>query len=127
MIRIILDTNFLMAVSQFGIDIFAEIERICDFRYKLCIVDKTIDELNKLVESNKGRHGRAAKLALSLLKSKGVERIETKEEGIVDKLILGIVNKDFIVATQDRALKSGLKKKSIKLISIRQKKYLRLE
>jgi len=125
--KVILDTNFLMAVSQFGIDIFSEIERICDFRYKLYIIDKTVDELNKVIETNKGKHGRAAKLALSLLKSKGIEGIKTKEKGIVDKLILGIVDRDFIVATQDKDLKSRLKKKNIRLITIRQKKYLRLE
>ena len=42
--KIILDTNFLMIPSMFKVDIFSEIERICDFKYELCIVDKTLDE-----------------------------------------------------------------------------------
>ena len=127
MIKIILDTNFLMAVSQFRVDIFAELERICDFRYKLYIIDKTLDELNKVIENNKGRHGMAAKLALSLIKSKGVSTIKTDKNRIVDDLILDVVNQDFIVATQDMALRSRLKEKKVALISIRQKKYLKLE
>ena len=80
MIQVILDTNFLMAVSQFRIDIFAEIQRICDFRYKLYIIDKTLDELKGLIEQNKGKDGRAAKLALSLIKQKHISIIKTDKE-----------------------------------------------
>ena len=43
--KIILDTNFLLIPAQFNVDIFSEIERICDFQYQLCIVDKTLSEL----------------------------------------------------------------------------------
>ncbi|MDP7141297.1 MAG: hypothetical protein QF362_00955 [Candidatus Woesearchaeota archaeon] len=127
MIQVILDTNFLMAVSQFRIDIFAEIQRICDFRYKLYIIDKTLDELKGLIEQNKGKDGRAAKLALSLIKQKHISIIKTDKDRIVDDLIMNIVNKEHIVATQDKELKSRLKQKNIGIISIRQKRYLKLE
>ena len=67
--RIVLDTNFLLAVSQFHIDIFSELERILDFPYKIYVVDKTIDELNKVLESG-GKGKSAAKLALDIIKGK---------------------------------------------------------
>ena len=68
--KIILDTNFLLIPSQSKVDIFAEIDKICMFKYELCIVDKTIDELNNIIEKQKGKHKAAAKLALQLIKSK---------------------------------------------------------
>ena len=42
--------------------------------------------------------------------------------GKVDDLIVRIANKNTIVGTQDKELKKLLKKKSIKIITIRQKR-----
>ncbi len=121
--RIILDTNFLMAVSQFKVDIFSEIERIAEFKYEICIIDKTANELKSIMENGSGNEKTAAKLALSLIRIKGIKKIKT-EEGIVDDLILKIADKDTIVATQDMELKRRLKEKDVPLIFLRQKKYL---
>ena len=52
MAKIILDTNFLMIPAQFNVDIFSEIHRICDFKYELYIIDKTIDELRVEATNN---------------------------------------------------------------------------
>ena len=53
---ILLDTNFLMLSAQFNVDIFSEIERICNFNYKLYVLDKTVDELKYIVVKQKGKH-----------------------------------------------------------------------
>src|SRR3989344_7261709 len=95
--KIILDTNVL--ISRHKIDIFSEISRICDFNYKICIIDKTLDELKRKKEG---------KLAIELLKFKNVDIIKTSKEGIVDNLIMQLAEKD----------------KDIKIITIRQNKYL---
>jgi len=121
--EVILDTNFLMAVSQFKVDIFSELKRICDFPYELFIIDKTINELESIIEEQKGKHKAAAKLALAIIKNKKIKKIKTKE-GTVDGLILGIADKDTVVATQDMELKRKLRKKRVSLIVLRQKKYL---
>ncbi|MBW2984459.1 DNA-binding protein [Candidatus Woesearchaeota archaeon] len=121
--EVILDTNFLMAVSQFKVDIFSELKRICDFPYELFIIDKTINELESIIEEQKGKHKAAAKLALAIIKNKKIKKIKTKE-GTVDELILGIADKDTVVATQDMELKRKLRKKRVSLIVLRQKKYL---
>lgn len=121
--EVILDTNFLMAVSQFKVDIFSEIERISDFKYELCIIDKTVDELESIIENQKGKNKAAAKLALSIIKTKKLKKIKTPE-GTVDDLIIKISNKDTIVATQDMELKRKLREKRVPMIVLRQKKYL---
>jgi len=116
--RVILDTNFLLAIGQFGIDVFSELERICDFPYKVCILDKTIDELNKVAKSG-GKEKSASKLALSIIKEKA-EIIKTGD-GYVDDILVQLADEDNIIATQDKGLKDRIK---ARIITIKQKKYL---
>jgi len=116
--KIIFDTNFLMAVGQFKVDIFSEIDRIADFSYNLYILDGSIDELEKIEESQTGKHKDAAKLALSLIKRLNV--LKTKG-GHVDDLLL---EQDAIIATQDKELIKRLKSKGRNVIQLRKKQYL---
>jgi len=124
--KIILDTNFLLIPIQFKVDIFSEIDRICLFSYKLYIVDKAIDELKNIVKIQKGKHKLAAKIALQLVKRKGVGVIKTNE-GHVDDLILELLGKDYILATQDELLRRKAVKKGFKVIVLRSKKHLVLK
>lgn len=123
--KIILDTNFLLIPAKFKVDIFSELDRICTFGCRLFIIDKTLDELNRIVREQKGKDKAAAKLALLLLKSKKVEVIATKGQGTVDERILNLEGLNgYAVATQDVMLKRKLKKKHIQIITLRQKRYL---
>ena len=123
--KIILDTNFIIIPYKFNVDIFSEIDRISRFDYELCVIDKTIEELNKLAESGKGGGKRAAKLALALLKSKKVRELESSGSGIyADDALLEIASPSNIIATQDIELKRRLKAKGVPVITLRQKKYL---
>jgi len=125
---IILDTNLLMAVGQFNVDIFSEIERICDFEYKLSVLDRQINELENIIEGQKGKNKTAANLALQLIKAKKVEIIKTHEKRHVDDIILELAEKDdCIVATQDKNLKKRVLLSGKKVIFLRQAKYLVLE
>ena len=126
--KILLDTNFLLIPAQFKVDIFSEIERICNFNYKLYILDKTIEELNNIIEKQRGKNKDAAKLALKLVKLKKINIIKTEETLTTDNLIIKKADKkEFIVATQDKFLKKQLKLKNTPLIVLRQKKRLLLE
>ena len=120
--KIILDTNFLLIPAQFKVDIFSEIERICSFRYEICVIDKTLDELNKIIKEQKGKHKYSAKLALQLIKAKKLTIIKTNSKEYTDNILLEM--KDCVIATQDKELIKRLKKNSIKTITLRQKKYL---
>ena len=115
---IVIDTNFLLIPAQFKVDIFSEIDRICHFGYSLCVLDKSINEL----EGISGKDKPAAKLALSLIKAKKLKIIKTNEKKSVDDLILDMNN--VIVATLDKELIRKLKEKGTKIIRLRQKKYL---
>ncbi|MBW2966170.1 hypothetical protein KY342_03635 [Candidatus Woesearchaeota archaeon] len=122
--KILLDTNFLLIPSQFNIDIFSEIDRIMLANYKLYVLDKSIDELKKIITDKKQKlkNKKAAKLALQLIKTKKPNIIKTKQDKPVDDIIADL--KGYIIATQDINLKKRLKFKKTKIITLRAKKKL---
>ncbi len=121
--RIILDTNFLLIPMQFKVDIFSEIHRICDFQYKLCVFDQTIEELRAIMQKQKGKSKKAAQFALKLIRLKGIEVIKS-EKSDVDYLILNNIDDNTVVATQDASLRKESVKKEASVIYLRNKKYL---
>lgn len=123
--KIIIDTNFLLVPLQFKVDIFSEIDRICNFNYELSIFDKSIGELKKIIEKQSGKDKKAAQFALKLIKLKNIGVIKSKNKD-VDSLILENLDKDTIIATQDTKLKKDLLEKGASVIILRQKKYLQL-
>ena len=123
---IILDTNFLMIPFTQNVDVFDELSNLFG-RVNLYVVDKTIEELDKLSKTRSGKDKQAALLARSLLKLKGVKTLTTGN-GYADDVILTIAKeKGYFVATQDRDLKVRLKKNNVPRIFLRQKKYLEVE
>ncbi|MFH1506380.1 MAG: PIN domain-containing protein [archaeon] len=125
--KVLLDTNFLLLPGQFMIDIFTQIEGLMEYPYKLCVVDKTIGEIKKIVETGNTRDKRSAKMALMLIKQKGLKTLRSFSHKGVDDLIVDKSDDDTYVATQDKGLKKRLKEKNIKVITLKQKKYLRFE
>ena len=111
---IILDTNFLIYCVKYKIDFFSEIERISDFHYKLCVLDKSIEEL-----------GRVKPKGLNLIMQfiTKLEILKSKEE-LVDDELTRLSEENCIVATQDKGLKDRLKNQ---VIVIRKKKFLELK
>jgi|TARA_Y100000310_G_scaffold335338_2_gene417125 hypothetical protein len=113
---ILLDTDFLLQSLRWKIDLETELRRILDFSFTLCILDKTLEEL----EGKKDEQ--LAKTYITRL-----EILPTKKDKPVDDLLFTYEPKeDLIVATQDKELKEKLKKRNIPLITIRNKSHLEL-
>ena len=115
--NIILDTNALMAIAEFKIDLFSELESVCDFTYEIFILSGTIKEMKKIMEEQRGKYKAAAKLALGIIRVKGIKQIEST--GYVDDVLVDYSKKDYLILTQDAALKKRLAKP---YLTIRQKK-----
>ena len=120
--KVILDTNFLLIPGQFGVDIFSELDRICRFAYRLYIIDRTSQELENILEKQRGRQKEAAKLALAILKAKNINTLPSAGMD-VDDAIVASADMETLVATQDAGLKRRLKGKC-GIITLRQKRYL---
>tara|TARA_Y100000310_G_C20040957_1_gene516142 strand:- start:29 stop:400 length:372 start_codon:yes stop_codon:yes gene_type:complete len=115
--RVIIDTNALMAIGEFKLDVFTALNDVLDVKYSLFILSGTVNELNKIKKEQRGKYKLAASLGLSLLKRKGVKVL--KGEGYVDDLLVEHSIKGDLVLTQD----IGLKRRLVKpYLTIRQKK-----
>ena len=125
--NIVIDTNFIVTAYKFKMDVFEELRAKLDFKYQLYIVDKTIDELEKLINKASLTDRIGAKIAIQLLKQKNVRILKTAKDRSVDELLLALDPRMFIIATQDIALKRKLKEKKFRIITIRQKKQIALE
>ena len=127
-VKILLDTNFLMIPAQFRVDIFNELERICDFPYTICTLTSIKDELKKIIQEQKKKYREAAKIALELIENKKIEVLEPISEGFVDDQVLEIAESEgMCVATLDKELKKRIREKGLPLVSLRGKKYLKIE
>ncbi len=115
--HIIIDTNAWMAITEFKLDIFAALERDCDFSYKVTVLQGTIEELRKIVSEQRAKFRQAALIALGIINAKKVKVIP--ESGNVDDLLVQHSKEGDLVLTQDAALKKRLKKP---YLTIRQKK-----
>ncbi|MBN2122408.1 nucleotide-binding protein [Candidatus Micrarchaeota archaeon] len=116
MIRILLDTNFLLVPYQFKLDVFEEMKGVFEGAYSYVVPSGVIGELQNLGKG-KGREGAAARFGLKLLRMR--EHEEVKSDGNVDEWILGYAQKEgLIVATNDRALREKLKRKRVKVVSL---------
>lgn len=123
--KIILDTNFLLIPSYFGIDILSEVPKI--YPGELCVLEDSLEELSKLVSRLKGSEKTAAEFAKKLVEQTPLRIIKSANEGSTDTKILKYSKEHgCLVATQDKELKRRLRKEGIPVIILRQKKYLQL-
>jgi len=127
--KIILDTNFLLIPGKLGVDIFGEIDRVCDFSYDIYIHEDSEEELNNIISNQKGAEVRAAKLAKQLIKAKALKRVglnQKDDSSSVDTQLVMLAGEQSIIATQDKELKKRILAKKGKVLVLRQKKYIKL-
>lgn len=120
---IIFDTNFLLIPGTYKVDIFAEAERLVPDG-TFAIIDKTIDELEHIIHTQKGKNKSASVLALTLIKTKGLKKIVTNSVKSVDEFIVEFCDRNCLVATQDLELRKKLINKGIAVLVLRNKNHL---
>ncbi len=114
--RVLLDTNMLLDAIKFRIDIVSESQKFGNpFTLESCI-----SELEHIAKG-KNKEAMQAKIALALGRKLGVE----KADGRGDRAILTYaISHSCAVATNDKNLIKALQPKGIRLIRLRQKRYL---
>ena len=116
--KVLLDTNFLLLPNQFGVDIFRYLEY-----YDIFTLSSCLDELKK-IGRGKGKDGRAAKVALKLIEQNKMKVIKSSEKTTDRAILQYAIDEKCTVATNDKELIKALKNRGIKIIRLRQKKYL---
>jgi rRNA-processing protein FCF1 len=130
--KVLLDANFLMIPGKFRVDVFAELQKFGN--PEICTLDLVIKELEKL-SRGKGENAGNARLALGMVKEKGVRILKTAKGARTRARGRGTITTDseieriaaegdYTVCTQDKALIERLKKEGVQVIHLRQKRYL---
>ena len=122
--KIILDTNFLFVPFKFNTDIISEFERLFSKNYKLFIFSSTLKELDNL-KNKKSKDRKLIPLIQKFLVNYNVSVIKSIGN-YTDKIILENLDENYIIATNDIELRKKIieKNSSIKILILRQKKYL---
>jgi hypothetical protein len=118
MVKVLLDTNALLAVFQFKLNLEKELERLLG-KYEILVPIPVLQELKNIKT-------RYAKLALRFAsRYKKINSIYR-----VDKALLELAKqkrKTIVVLTNDKALRQKLRANKIPIIFLKARKYLELE
>lgn len=119
LMKILLDTNFLMVPVQFNVDIYSQLGGT------LYTLETCVGEL-KYLAKKKGKIGVQAKLALQIMKDRKVKILKSNnrgDTGILEKAS----TKKYTIATNDVELIEKLKQMKASVIRLRQKKIVKID
>lgn len=121
MIKVILDTNFLVYCAENKIDYVWEIMQLMNEGYELIIPRQVEDELNELYKKNEKFSDRqAAWLAMKLIKANNIKIIFAPGKD-ADQAIINLVRIGSIVATLDLELRRKLKNSRVIVVQGKKK------
>jgi len=118
-VKVLLDTNFLLEMLHYKLDfsIFQELEEDVE----LFISSETLREL-KSIANKKTKEGRLALIALKLIEAQRIKIVQSLKKEVDEDLLALAKKEGFFVATNDKDLKEKLKKENVKIICLRNKK-----
>jgi len=108
--KVILDTNFLIYCAKEKLDYVEKIQNLLNESYDLVVPVQVVEELNRLkVKAKKGKDKFASDLALQLLESNKIEKININGKNVDEGIInLAKKNSKNIVATLDKEMRGIL-------------------
>lgn len=117
--KILLDANFLILPFQFNVDIFSEFDRLVGEFYEVYTLNRTYNEALDVED------GKYAGMVKRLVEESDpeIEVIETDGNRSADDVLLAQAG-EFIIATNDSALRNRLRDRELPHIFLRQKNHL---
>jgi rRNA-processing protein FCF1 len=113
---VIFDTNFLLVPIRFGVDVFAEAERVLNQLVDPAVTPGVLRELEQLRQGAAPGFERELDFGHDLLEG------ETVDDSLVRLASAG----GYVVATTDSELKKKLRRSGVKVLILRQRRYLQL-
>lgn len=120
--KIVLDTNFLIYTVSFGL-----LQQLEKHGIELIVPSAVIDELERLSEKEKkARDKDAAKFALYYVYKTGIKILKSTAKRADEAVMDAAKSEDAYLATMDEELARSAKARRIKIVGIRQKRYISL-
>ena len=107
----VLDTNFILSCIRKKIDFF---EKIPQMGLSIIIPLQVMDEIRKFTREGRGSLKSEAKLALTIMENQQFKRVDLYNKNVDNGIIsLAEKNKNYIIATLDRAIKVKTKNQNL--------------
>ena len=125
--KILFDTNFLMIPLRFGVDVFEEAERVLNNLPEYYVTGSVLREIELLKQGASPSFAKELSFAEKIAERCSVLDVEAREKETVDESILRTaVEKRLIVGTTDAELRRRLREAGVKVLVLRQRRYLEL-
>ncbi|UCE14603.1 MAG: hypothetical protein JSV04_05335 [Candidatus Heimdallarchaeota archaeon] len=126
---IFLDTNFLMALSQLtNFNLSYELDRVIPGNRKLIVLEPIFSELRKLQEQGNPKVQMESRIAIDFVHKFCQKKPSEYDHRNIDFILLHYgKERNGIIATNDRKLKRAARKKGIKTLYIRSRRFLELQ
>jgi len=118
-VRVALDTNMLLSISELKVDIFRQIRETFG-KVDFIVPKQVIEELSRLALKGKKSHA-SIRIAMELIEKNNVRLVVVKAGG-ADEALIKLSDKA-VIASNDKALKMAVKEKHGRVIFLRQKKF----
>jgi len=122
---IVFDTNFLFVTFEFRIDVIQQLEKLVGKQYNLYIYEGTIDEL-KGIEQKKDKNKKFLPLIMKMIKLYNFKIVKSNIKHIDDQIINDL-NKQVLIATNDKELRHRIWDEGGRVVYMRQKAYLEIK
>ncbi len=118
---VVIDTNLFLYMVEHRVDVIEEAKTFGN----VFTIEAVLKELEKISKKGKGRWKKNAKIALRIIKKRRIKLLHNsslEKKLSVDKKLLKLVDKGFIIATNDRKLIKNIKEKLGRVLRVRQRK-----
>jgi len=126
---VVLDTNILTVPAQFGVDVFAETERILERNIKFVVLTSVIKELERNHDIAVRTEKIKFRIALDLVERCTVVELDEqiKSKPVDDQVLEYAFSRNGVIATNDRQLRERALARGVPVLFLRGKKRLELQ
>jgi rRNA-processing protein FCF1 len=121
MLKVLLDTSFIVNAVKYKLDFKKELKG-----HELLLIPTVVDELHEL-EDGDSEDSAHAKMAIKIIEGLGTVLEPDKYEGDVDGSLLRLSRDGYVIATQDMPLREAVKDAKGRVAYIRQRKKIVVE
>ena len=124
--KILCDTNFLLIPLRFGVDVFTESDEVLNDLTEFFVSSRVLDEIKLLREGAKPSLEKELLFALKMAEQ--CVLIEDASEIEVDDSLVQLAKEnDMVLGTSDSELRKKARQEGVKVIYLRQRRYLVLD
>ena len=126
---VVLDTNILTVPAQFGVDIFAESERVVERKLEFVVLKSVIQELERKLEGAVRTEKFKFRIALDFVERCTIIRLDelTSTLPVDDQVLEYALSVHGVVATNDKDLRKKSLERGVPVLFMRGKKRLELQ